>query len=72
MKFCTSKLKPSALPSLAFALIAAAAFVGDMVLLVAGNLNREFFLALLGAVTLGLSVFFCLMVLLWWPRGSAT
>lgn len=71
MKFCKSKLKPSALPSLAFALIAAAAFVGGMILLVAGNLNREFLFALLGSVSLGLSVFFCLLVLLWWPRGGA-
>lgn len=72
MKFCKSKLKPSALPSLAFFLIAAAAFFGGMILLVAGHQSREFTFALLGSVSLGVSVFFCLMVLLWWPRRGTT
>lgn len=70
MKFCRSKLNPSALPSLAFALVAIAAFVGGMTLLVAGHLSREFTFALLGSVSLGASVFFSLLVPLWWPRGG--
>ncbi len=68
---CKSKLKPSALPSLALVLIAVAAFVGGMILMVAGHQNQEFTIALLGAFSLGGGVFFCLMALLWWPRRGA-